>query len=115
MATYKRKTGDTRMIRTVLKSAGQPVDVAGAAIEVRMRPDLLGQGPVVAAPGTVLQTASASSPPIGAKGQVGYTPPADDVAVSGTYRVEWHVAFPDGQHAVFPSDGYDDLVLDPAL
>jgi hypothetical protein len=101
------------MLRTIAKSGGQPLDVAGAAVEFRMRPSLLGQGPTVAAAGQVLQVGS--GPSAQDRGMIGYSPAEDDVAVAGTYRVEWHVTLTDGQKPVFPSEGYDELVLEPAL
>lgn len=102
------------MLRTVCLSAGAPVDLTGATVEYRMSPAKPGQGPTIIEPAQVLQVTNPDTS-ISNKGQVGYSPSASDVATPGIYRIEWHVAMPDGQTPVFPSDGYDDLVLEPSL
>lgn len=114
MSRITRKTTDLRPFRTIIKASNVPLDVTRATVEFRMAPAVPGQAATVVGAGSVVQTGT--DPTFVNKGMVEYVPVGNDVATPGVYRVEWHIVF-DGDPTpyIFPSEGYNDLVLQLAL
>lgn len=91
------KRGDTRhAIKAILKDAsGAPVDLSGCSVDFHMAP--LGR-PAVINRAVHIQDA--------AKGEVWVVWSPRETDISGVYRAEFKVVYPDGRKETFPSTGY---------
>ena len=91
------KRGDTRhAIKAVLKdSDGAPVDLTGCTVKFLMAP--LGR-PAVIDREVHVQDAEA--------GEVWVVWVPGDTDISGVYRAEFKVTYPDGRRETFPNSGY---------
>jgi hypothetical protein len=91
------KRGDTRhAIRAILKdSSGSPVNLTGCTVTFCMAP--LGRSAVVSREVDIHDTA-------GGEVWVVFAPGETDI--SGVYRAEFRVTYPDGRKETFPNSGY---------
>lgn len=97
-----RKRHDTAYpITATLGAAGSPVDLTGATVKILVKSN--GSLRINAACAVLNQTTNL--------GQVTYTFLTNDVAVSGTYQVEFEVTFGDGSIATFPNSKYEQLQI----
>lgn len=115
MATIRFTAGTTVPRAATLKNTdGSPVDLGNAAphavVSLQMRP--IGGGTMLTASCTVLQALSGSK--VVDKGRVQWVWPGAASPSVRVYRAKFQVTFVDGTVEFFPSDEFEDVVVEPA-
>lgn len=104
---FSIKSGSTEPALVVgLLDNGEPLNLTGATVRIRMR-SVLGGPLVVDSPAAVLAPAT--------DGVVSYQWTAGDTDEVGDYEVEFEVTFSGGAEQVFPNDGYVNVSIEPSL
>jgi hypothetical protein len=106
---YRCKQGDTAIPRfegALAYSNGDPADLTGAQVVFVIRNRAVGAPLILSGSGTD------TTPP---SGTVSYKPSESDTATAEDFTACWIVAFPNGTTMTFPSVGYIDVTIEPAL
>jgi hypothetical protein len=105
---YRCKQGDTALTfeDSLTYSDGSLADLTGAEVALIIR-NLATSAPLsLSGSGLVLDAIS---------GRVNYKPSSSDTSVSGDFTACWIVTFPNGTTMTFPSIGYIDVTIEPAV
>jgi hypothetical protein len=101
-----RKTTDTYPITNTLLNNGVAVNLTGYTVTINIV-ESNSRNPKRANGACTLTDA--------VNGRVSYQPIAGDVDTAGAYDVEWKAVSPGGTPYHFPQDGYEPLLIQPAL
>jgi hypothetical protein len=106
MSDWYWAQGDTAtaMPDVLRDAAGDPVDIAGATIELTLTP-LRGGAPIVSGAGNA-ENDQVGNGSDGSKGAVHYDPQAGDTDAPGDYLGQWTATFAGGAVLSFPNAGY---------
>jgi hypothetical protein len=106
---YRCKQGDTAVAfeDALVYSDGAPADLTGTQVALGVRSLATSAPLILSGVGSVVIPTS--------DGRVTYTPSASDTSSAGDFTACWIVAFPNGTTMTFPSVGYIDVTIEPAL
>lgn len=107
VADYVTRQGDTYTTFTasITDAAGNAVNLTGASVKFVAR-SLTAVAPYINATATITNAST---------GAVSYTPTATDTANAGTFMVSWVVTTSGGSVLTYPTDGYQELVIEENL
>ena len=99
--------GDTSpaFTATITDPTGAVVNLTGATVKFVMRA-LTAVSPTTNLAATITDAVN---------GKVSYTPTATDTATAGTYMVQWHITSSGGVLSTYPTDGYQELIIEENL
>lgn len=103
---FKVGQGDTApdIVRVLRTEDGQPIDLTGASVEIRLRHKISGR--LVTGNCTISDAAG---------GEATYQWQVGDLSDAGEYDTKYYVTYPSGQGGTVPNDGSDTILVDPEI